>query len=539
VDQHLNSHRNDGVHRLGPGRVAWVPVPVLLAVTIVFWAAGLQSPYESIYLLLVLNIVFVALVCLVAAYLITRSFLARGAPGLLLLGCGVVLWGPAGVVATAVARGDANISITVYNSCVWLSGLCHLAGVLVSLRSRRSLSPAALWLPVAYALAVGAVVLVALAALAGWIPPFFLEDRGRTPVHQVVLFSAAVMFSFTALLLDATRRRPASGFVHWYALALLLMAIGLFGVMLQTYHASILGWTGRATQSLGGLYLLGAAIASVRESRVWRRSLEQKLRKLNETLERKVALRTAELERRSRQLQKLTLELTQAEDRERQRVAAVLHEDLQQHLAGAKFHLSALKRRARDDPQFAVVDHVDEMLREAIEKSRNLSHDLSPVLLHMNDLGEVLQWLATRARNRYGLTVHTDIRNGTALASEALTMFLFRAAQEILFNVAKHAQVHEATLRVRHAGHYLYLSVTDRGCGFDPQALKHTPGFGLLSIRERLELLDGRMKIRSTRGQGSTVVLAVPSHNTPSLAGSAGSGPRATWHIHDKAAAHE
>jgi two-component system sensor histidine kinase UhpB len=93
-------------------------------------------------------------------------------------------------------------------------------------------------------------------------------------------------------------------------------------------------------------------------------------------------------------------------------------------------------------------------------------------------------------------------------------MFLFRAAEEILRNVARHAQVEEATIRVRRAGRYLYLSVTDRGCGFDPRALKQPSGFGLLGIRERIGLLGGRMKIRSTRCQGSTVVIALPYNGT-------------------------
>jgi PAS domain S-box-containing protein len=245
-----------------------------------------------------------------------------------------------------------------------------------------------------------------------------------------------------------------------------------------------------------------------------RRRAEKVLRELNVILESKVAERTAELEQRNRQLQKLTLELTQAEDRERQRIASLLHEDLQQHLAGVKFHLHMLKRQTRNDPHFAVLEDLDAMLKEAIEKSRTLSHDLSPAVLHLNDLGEVLHWLAMQMQTRHGLTVHLEVPGGTTLPSEALTMFLFRAAQEILFNVSKHAGVREATIRARGAGRYVYLSVTDRGCGFDPQALQGTDGFGLLSIRERVDLLGGRMKIRSTPGRGTTVVIALARNGT-------------------------
>ena len=273
-----NDGRDEGVHGLHLSRWAWLPIPVLVAALGVFWAADWQGSHESVYLLLTLNIVFSLLVCLVVAYLAARSFLVRSTPGLLLLGCGVVIWGPAGVVATAAARGDANLSITIYNSCLCLSGLCHLAGVSLSLRSRRPLSPPALWLPAGYACAVGVVALVTLLALAGWIPTFFVEEQGGTPVRQVVLISAITMFALTALLLGVTRRKRTSDFGYWYALALLLIAAGLLGVALQSYHASILGWTGRATQALGGLYMLIAAVVSVRESRVWGISLEGALK---------------------------------------------------------------------------------------------------------------------------------------------------------------------------------------------------------------------------------------------------------------------
>jgi signal transduction histidine kinase len=235
------------------------------------------------------------------------------------------------------------------------------------------------------------------------------------------------------------------------------------------------------------------------------------LQELNATLECKVTQRTAELQQRASQLQKLTLELTQAEDRERRRIAAILHEDLQQQIAGAKFHLNLLKNRTRDNPsQRAVVVRVDEMLREAIEKSRSLSHDLSPAVLHLNDLAEILGWLAKEVREKHGLTVRIDIPCDVTLHSEAMTMFLFRAAQEMLFNVVKHARVNEARIRVRRTRQLVYLSVSDRGQGFDPKGLKETAGLGLLSIRERVELLGGRMRITSTEGKGSRFHIVVP-----------------------------
>jgi signal transduction histidine kinase len=239
------------------------------------------------------------------------------------------------------------------------------------------------------------------------------------------------------------------------------------------------------------------------------------LRKQNAALECQVAQRTAQLEHRARQLQKLTLELSQAEDRERQRIAAILHEDLQQQIAGARFHLNLLRDWANDDPQRELLEEADEALKKAIQESRSLSQDLSPAVLHMNDLRGALEWLANRVQVQHSLMVHLIDCGDVALPSEGLTTFLFRAAQEMLFNVVKHARVNEATVRVRRLGRCVCLCVSDKGQGFNPQELKETAGFGLLSIRERVELLGGRMTIKSVIGKGSRFCIVVPNGPRP------------------------
>ena len=240
------------------------------------------------------------------------------------------------------------------------------------------------------------------------------------------------------------------------------------------------------------------------------RTLES-LRELNAALERKVAERTAELEHRARQLQKLTFELSQAQEREGKRVAEILHEDLQQQIAGAKFQLNLLSSRSQDDPSRQLTAaQINQILKDAIGMSRSLSHELSPAVFYGNDLAEALGWLGEQVETKHGVAVYVKVSGEGTLQSEVLTVFLFRAARELLSNAVRHAGVHEAAIRLRRLGQYVGLRVSDQGCGFDAQELKETSGFGLLSIRERVELLGGRVKIASAKGRGTRVRIVVP-----------------------------
>jgi signal transduction histidine kinase len=174
-------------------------------------------------------------------------------------------------------------------------------------------------------------------------------------------------------------------------------------------------------------------------------------------------------------------------------------------------HLGLLNASFQDDaPAQETSARIDEMLKQAIRTTRSLSHELSPALLYRSNLGETLRWLANQIQTKHGLAVRVHVDGPIDAQSETLRALLYKAAQEMLFNVVKHAQVERAAVRVRRAGRFVCLVVSDQGRGFDPQQLKAAAGFGLFSIRERVQLLGGRMKIRSAPGKGSTFFIAVP-----------------------------
>ncbi|MGE5384575.1 MAG: PAS domain-containing protein [Betaproteobacteria bacterium] len=264
----LDAPRQPGWH----GRLPWVPIPLALASILGLWVADLRTPYESTFLLLGLNVAFIMLVSLGIAILVGRSFLARGLPGLLLLGCGALTWSTIGVVSTlaSILKGapgvpDVNTSVTIYNTCAWISASLHLAGVTLSLRSADVLKRRRLWLTLAYLAVLAVIALVTLATLQQWLPVFFVPGKGTTGARQFVLGSAIAMFALTAALLHGGHLRSSS-FRAWYGLAMFLLATGLLGVMLQPGWGTALGWAGRATQYFGGIYMFIAAVVALRES---------------------------------------------------------------------------------------------------------------------------------------------------------------------------------------------------------------------------------------------------------------------------------
>lgn len=239
---------------------------------------------------------------------------------------------------------------------------------------------------------------------------------------------------------------------------------------------------------------------------------EEELKVLNESLERRVAERSALAEYRAEQLQKLTLELTLAEQRERQRLAMVLHDGLQQILVGAKIQLAFIER-SQDLHQ--AVDQVSELIHDAIETSRSLTAELSPPILLQGDLILACEWLVRWMHRKYGLVVRLMTGKKIKPLAEEIKLLLFQSLRELLFNIVKHAGVKEATVRISESEGRIETIVEDDGQGFDPAELRieggQSEGIGLFGIRERLTYFGGRMEIDSAPGQGSRFRMVLPN----------------------------
>ncbi len=230
---------------------------------------------------------------------------------------------------------------------------------------------------------------------------------------------------------------------------------------------------------------------------------ELALENAREELEHKVKERTS-------RLRSLASELRHAEQKERRRIAHVLHEDVQQHLVAVKYKAHELKERHGDGSVAQMADWMLEEMDRIIELTRDLTTRLSPPVLHELGLVPALEWLAGDMRKKFDLAVDIKGNRSLRLASEECRMFAFDAVRELLMNVTKHAGVKTAHIRIKPAGkHRIALEVRDKGSGFDP-AKGASNKFGLFSIRERAAALGVHIEVTSGAGKGTCVVLTLP-----------------------------
>lgn len=222
-----------------------------------------------------------------------------------------------------------------------------------------------------------------------------------------------------------------------------------------------------------------------------------------------------ELSRRTEQLCRLSAELTQSEQRERRRVAKLLHDHLQQLLVCARFGLETFAQNVAPE-QRRPLEEIVAILIESLDASRSLTTQLYPPILLEGGLVKALVWLCSWMKEKHGLGVELTADPHAVLNDENMIVLLFEAIRELLFNVVKHARVNSARVQILcEAPQSVKIVVSDQGPGFDAKKLLEDAclsgdGFGLFSIRERLSLLGGGFEMESVPGQGTVISLTAP-----------------------------
>lgn len=226
-------------------------------------------------------------------------------------------------------------------------------------------------------------------------------------------------------------------------------------------------------------------------------------------LEAEVAVRTAEAQRRARQARALSVELSRSEHLERQRIASVLHDGLQQTLAAARFRLRALEH-AQDVK--AAAREVDGLVVEAIDDARGLAAALDPPVNPDEDLAGAIAWMVGRFEDRHGL--ETELTVGSGIQGSPLReqhgTTLLGAARELLFNAVKYADGESIELILERRDGQHRVVVRDRGPGLSGSATPEA-GVGLAHVRRRLDGLGGGLSLQDRAEGGAEAIAWLPA----------------------------
>ena len=217
-------------------------------------------------------------------------------------------------------------------------------------------------------------------------------------------------------------------------------------------------------------------------------------------------------------LKRLSSELNFAEERERRRIAINLHDHLTQSLAMAKIKLSGIQKEILSDKIRTNLDEAKSYLDESIQNSRKITYELSPPILYELGLAEAVEWLLKQIEANTKIKTNFESDIGDTFLDNDDRILFFRSINELLNNSIKHSGCTTISVNLYIKGEKIYAGVEDDGIGFEPEKITGKyhgeGGFGLFSIKERLEYLNGSIDISSSPGKGTNIILSLSLKKT-------------------------
>jgi PAS domain S-box-containing protein len=249
---------------------------------------------------------------------------------------------------------------------------------------------------------------------------------------------------------------------------------------------------------------------------------EERFRKLAETLESEVRIRTRELELRnadmvsqSELLRDLSRRLLQVQDEERRRIARELHDSAGQILAALSMNLARLAQQAKPHGSELtdVAEDSRELVRDLTQEIRTMSYLLHPPLLDETGLAEAVRWYIQGLSERNGLEINFRVGEDFGRLTREVELVMFRLVQECLTNIHRHSGSKRASIRIGREDGKIFLQVQDEGKGILPERLAEIQakgsGVGITGMRERVRQFGGQMEIKSN-GRGTTIAFTIP-----------------------------
>lgn len=219
-----------------------------------------------------------------------------------------------------------------------------------------------------------------------------------------------------------------------------------------------------------------------------------------------------QLQRSTDQIRELSGHLQTAREEERTEIAREIHDELGQLLTVLKFDLAHLAKKPSEDPaeDKSRLKGAIETVDTAIQSVRKIITELRPGLLDDIGLLAAIEWHAQEFERRTGIKCDVILPSGHITLERNRSTAVFRIFQEILTNVAKHAQATVVDIIVSTGDEGILLEVKDNGLGITEENLNKANSFGVAGMRERLRRYDGRMEVTGSPGQGTTVTVEIP-----------------------------
>ncbi len=219
------------------------------------------------------------------------------------------------------------------------------------------------------------------------------------------------------------------------------------------------------------------------------------------------------------ELRRLSAQVLEAREEEKTRIARELHDELGQLLTALKMDLAWLRERLPPGDADAAqrAEQMGRVLDQTVGSTRRIAADLRPLMLDDLGLAEAANWLVTDFSSRSGVRCEVRMPGESALegADKAVATALYRALQESLTNIARHAGAQRAWVSFGAENGDIYFEVEDDGCGINPADLAKTRSLGLKGMRERVHYLGGSIEVaRAPRG-GTCVRVRVPVQGRP------------------------
>jgi signal transduction histidine kinase len=231
-----------------------------------------------------------------------------------------------------------------------------------------------------------------------------------------------------------------------------------------------------------------------------------------------------ELQEREMQLRALAVELQSIREEERKKLSRCLHDELGQLLTGMRLSLAWVSSCLPDEQreQRDKLDTLCSLSEEMIKTVQRISADLRPAILDELGIGAAAEWLVERFREdtgiKYDMVIDTDCDAG----SEAVQTALYRALQEALTNVVRHANASRVDISLTHVDDSLVMTVRDDGVGIDEAQIYRRSSLGLMGMRERIASVAGEVRIEGSPGNGTAVTVVVPVDEGPGEPGEPG-----------------